>query len=93
MIEFADRQTPDLQFDRIIYALGSTDPGGRIGRLGIALAYINELARRLTRLREPEPVASAIRLWLRDPDWVRGLLWRRIEPRAAVVGPLECQGP
>ncbi len=37
MVTFSDRGTPDLQFDRIIYDLGSDDLTGRLERIGITL--------------------------------------------------------
>ncbi len=42
MITFSDRRTPDLVFDRIIYALGTGERSRHLDRLNIALEAVSE---------------------------------------------------
>lgn len=44
MALFADRRSPDLQFDHIVYALDTPEPARRLERLGITLQAAEDVA-------------------------------------------------
>ena len=56
-----------------------------VERLHRAVGEVEELARRLHWLGEVNPLESAVRLWLRDPNWVRRLLHPVPQPRQMVA--------
>ena len=78
LVEFSDRRTPDLVFDRIVYALGTDEPSHALDRLDIGfVAAEHDASVVVLTDTDPEPGAEETHLLFASP----GRAWKKIRRR------------